>query len=640
MKRNALFICFAAVFACVLFALPTAFGQTEADTVEIAVTYCTVECDSRPIMAEYSDQWLLAAPNEFNHRLMQASFVLAVSSFRDKTRDMEQKDFNVLNFFSRAGFIEPRTDDYNKATSIDTIASAMAYKKAGDTTLIAVAVSGNNYQNEWLSNFTLSDEERAEGFNTASAKVMGRIREYIGEHQLSGPIRLWISGYSRAAAIANITAADATDSGLFDAVFCYTIGTPRTTRDEDADRFDNIFNVINPFDPVPMVPFPEWGYRRYGTDLYLPSIETDSDYYSMVSEANEVSMKVIGAPVSFNPQVNTQLHTVMDFLLFYVRSARSYKDIFQSGILDLWTTREYKTLLVNIANYIDNLDDITFYEMKEFYYFLDYLCQIAYSSFRGQKFHPDDLYWDPGLSIQENLMHEHYDSAYLVWIFSSEDPDKIYMKEPQYIHYTVLGDVDVDLFDSSGAFIERIDSSGDFLFDPEYAQIPDFSGEISDTLLYAQRNGELTFIVLPADQTFSAVIRSHSDQEVRYSFVEYTVGAIHGDVRYIYYDELSKGDTREGIIDLNVVERLSEEDLAEKGFLVVEPWSRDIVYSPSALMRLENGEIFHPSPLFFLTLASLTLLMAGYVLIILFAGTRTAVKTEVGKIRARKASKG
>ena len=606
---------------------------SENEITRISVSYCAVECDSRPITAEYADAWLLGPPEEYNHKLMQVSFAMAASAFRDNLHDLDQKDYNILDFFSRAGFIEPRTDDYNKITSIDTIATAIAHKTVGDTTLIAVAASGNNYQNEWLSNFTVSDTERSKGFNDAAQKLEGRIFDYITEHELSGKMRIWISGYSRAAAVANIAAADATDSGLFEAVYGYTIGTPRTTKDPDADRFDNIFNVINPFDPIPLMPFPEWGYQRYGVDLYLPAMETDSYYFSKKDLADAVSQKVTGTDLRYNPQVNAELHSIMDYLLFFVQSSNSYKETLQSGILDLLATREYKPLIKNLAEQVDSLDEITIYQAKEFYSFLDYLCQVLYTSFRGQKFHPADLYWNPKISIQENLMHEHYDSPYLSWLFSTDDPDLLFSDAPKYIHYTIVGDVDVELFDSSGDFVERIDSSGDVTNDPAGVQTPGFRGGVSDTLLFAERNGKQTFIVLPMDQTFSAVIHSDTDQEVRYSFVEYSADSLRGNVRYIYYDNLNKNGFYEGMIDLFVLNELTEEDLTDKGFLVIEPWSKETVYSPSAVMKLENTDIFHPSPLFFVTLTGMTFLFVIYILTLSGAGAGHAVKTGIRKVR-------
>lgn len=623
------------VLAILLFFINSlcASAQADGETTQIAVSYCAVECASRPIMAEYSDKWLLAPPNEFNQKLMQVSFVMAASAFRDNTHDLDQRDFNILDFFSRAGYSDPRTDDYNKVTSINTIGSAIAHKKIGEATVIAVAMSGNNYANEWLNNFTVSDEQRSQGFNDAAVKVFERIREYIRDHSLTGELRLWITGYSRAAAIANITAADATDSGLFTAVYGYTIGTPRTTKDQDAERFDNIFNVINPFDPIPLMPFPEWGYRRYGTDLYLPSMETDSDYFIKKYAADSVSMQVTGVPVRFNPQVNAQLHTILDFLLFYVRSSNSYKENFQNGIIQLWESREYEPLLQGIAEKIEQLGDVTIYQLREFYAFLDYLCQVLYTSFRGQKFHPDDLYWNPGLSLQENFMHEHYDSAYLSWIFSSDNPGKVYSDVPKYTHYTILGDVDIELFDSQGRFIEKIARDGSISTDPAVVRTAGFTGGQSSAFLYAERSGKRTLIILPKDQTFSAVIYSHKDQEVRYSLVDYSADAIQANVRYIYYENLKANTFSEGVTDLFVVENLSANDLTERGFFVVEPWTNDTVYSPSAVMKLENADVFHPAPLALLTFSGLILAMTLYILYGAFAGTKNVVKAGVQKVR-------
>lgn len=610
------------------------YAETDQDIIQIAVSYCAVECDSRPIMAEYSDAWLLAPPNEFNQNLMQVSFVMAASAFRDNTHDLDQRDFNILNFFSRAGFTDPRTDDYNRLTSIETIGSAIAHKKAGNATLIAVAMSGNNYNNEWLSNFTVSDEQRSQGFNDAAGRVSQRIREYISEYSLEGELRLWITGYSRAAAVANIAAADATDSGLFEAVYGYTIGTPRTTKDEDAGHYDNIFNVINPFDPVPLMPFPEWGYRRYGTDLYLPAMETDSAYFLKKLHADPVSVQVTGAQVRFNPQVNAQLHMIMDFLLFYVHSAKSYKENFQSAILTLWESRELQPLLEDIAPRIEQMGDITGAQFREFYSFLDYLFQVLYTSFRGQKFHPADLYWNPGLSLQENLMHEHYDSAYLAWIFSSDDPGQIYSDVPQYSHYTVLGDVDVELFDCDGNFIERIESSGQISADPDNVKAPYFTGGQSGTFLFAERRGEQTFIILPKDQTFSAVVFSHKAQEVRFTLIDYSADAIRAEIGYVYHEKMEPDSFYGEVIDPSFPESLSDGALTEKGYEAAEPWINDSVYTPSAVMRLENADIFHPAPLSLVTFSGLALLMFIYILVWSFAGVGVGVKAGIQKVHS------
>ena len=91
---------------------------------------------------------------------MQSSFVLAAAGFRDGEKDLAHKDYNILDFFAQAGFTEPRTIDFDVTPTIDTIGSAMAFKKVGGATLIAVSISGNNYQGEWAGNVMVDDDNR------------------------------------------------------------------------------------------------------------------------------------------------------------------------------------------------------------------------------------------------------------------------------------------------------------------------------------------------------------------------------------------------------------------------------------------------------------------------------------------------
>ena len=51
------------------------------------------------------------------------------------------------------------------------------------------------------------------------------------------------------------------------------------------------------------------------------------------------------------------------------------------------------------------------------------------------------------------------------------------------------------------------------------------------------------------------------------------------------------------------------EELQAMGVLVVEPWSDQVVYSPTAIMRLENDGVSHPS-------AKLLLIVIGVALVL------------------------
>ena len=624
----------------ILLILAAGVQAEEAGLLSATFHYSGASKEQQTITIEYSDDWLLQPDTEYNHKLMQASFGLAAAGFRDKEHDLSQKDYNILDFFDQLGFEKPRTEDFNRITTINTIGTAMAHKKIGDVTVIAVSVSGNNYQNEWQSNLTVDDENRPEGFNSAAEKVEGRLWKYIEDNELSGRLRLWISGYSRAAAVSNITAADVTDSGKFEAVFGYTIATPRTTRDTDAGRYRNIFNIINPFDPVPLVPYPEWGFVRYGTDLFLPSQETDSKYAEKKVLTDAYCMEAKGRGLHYNPQVNAQLHTIMDFSLFFINSANSYKGTFQSGILDFWKNRSLDVLVGDILSRLSSLPEITKYQFDEFFGMMDYLMQVAYTDLTITKYHHKNRLWDTSLSLQENLMHEHYDESYRCWLFSTDDPDSLFMNDPRYIHYSVRGDVDAEVYDMDNRFVLRIGRDGKISEDVGDAQIFREREIVqSPVKLFGFRQDEQTQIFLPMDQEYMVILFSPAEQEISASYVMYSAKELRGNVQYTIHEKMNQNDLYYGNVNPAALESLSDEDMLEYGFSKVEPWSREVVYSPAALAKLENDGVFHPSPAVFLTFGGLILMLGLYLLVLAIAGMIHGVKKTAKVIRARRAAR-
>lgn len=128
-------------------------------------------------------------------------------------------------------------------------------------------------------------------------------------------------GHSRGGAIANIVAAQADDElageaagslGLAagDAVACYTFAAPATTLggQAHAERYTNIYNVVNPSDIVPYLPLASWGYARYGEDLYLPAFD-DAGFEAAYREMDELFERAVGAPCPYDP---ADAHTVRD----------------------------------------------------------------------------------------------------------------------------------------------------------------------------------------------------------------------------------------------------------------------------------------------------------------------------------------
>lgn len=111
---------------------------------------------------------------------------------------------------------------------------------------------------------------------------------YVKDNKLSdGKLKILITGHSRGAAVANLLGAKIDDNSLKNSnfsvsisnkdVFVYTFATPNTTsiKERDDQKYNNIYNIVNPEDFVTKVMPSKWGYGRYGKSYVLPSKSTD-----------------------------------------------------------------------------------------------------------------------------------------------------------------------------------------------------------------------------------------------------------------------------------------------------------------------------------------------------------------------------
>ena len=181
----------------------------------------------------YSDGFFLQDAEEYHHDLAQLSIGMAIASFRGAFDDLPDVNTYITEFFDQAGFTGISMHDYDKAPSPYTMSSCIARKEiaaeGGNFTLVAVALCGANYGDEWASNLTVGNGERHEGFANAAELVENRVLGYlVREGLLDKKVKIWISGFSRAGAVAGITGADLTEMGIVPAsdLFVYTFASP------------------------------------------------------------------------------------------------------------------------------------------------------------------------------------------------------------------------------------------------------------------------------------------------------------------------------------------------------------------------------------------------------------------------------
>ena len=570
---------FIAILSAVLLLLSAcaAFAET-AELPTIAVEFDAFN-DFRTWEFPYEDSLFLLSSDQYHHDLARASFGMVVSAFRDKRVDSEHQGGNLKDYFSKAGFEQIRLYGYSQDTDANTISCGIASKKIEDFTLIAVGICGAGYGKEWAGNFDVGDEERHVGFNTASQTVQQRIREYIEEYVPNGKRKMWVSGFSRAAAVSNITAADMTDSGLFEEVFGYCFAAPRTTRSKG--QYPNIYNILGTMDVVPQIPFADWGYERFGVDLFTPAQETNSDYFPKAVAASAVNKAFKNESFRNNPEVNEQLHTVLDYLLDLMPTSADYAAILQQPIRSVILSQDTEFSLQMLAEALDNINTQVVDVEAKIDALIDYLQVITYTYLAGNERQVNDGSWNETDSVTGNMMLEHKPYTYLVWLFSTDDPRVLYSDEGVSLRALISGNVDLSVSDAQGEVL-TLKADGTFV------SHADVNNDTTRPDLFAMRMGSQSIVNLPKDQDYTITVTPLKDETIVYVGSVYRTGRIKREIESISSVKGTPGKP----ITLKSLAGTDAKGLIGDHDYLVNPFAA-ISYTPAMMTRLESADVFH-----------------------------------------------
>lgn len=235
----------------------------------------------------YSDRYFDYDSSIYNPSLSTMSLCLELSSWASYETDVwEEKTRNARKLLDEIGFVDfAQNEFWSDSPSTESIGVVAAHKELADSTLIALPVRGGKYYNEWGSNVAVGIDGEHTGFAQGRDNVVKFLEEYIIDHNITGRVKIWLVGYSRGGAVANLVAGYLNENELpngatlaFEDLYCYAFEPPQGALLEKADNdtdYSNIHNIVNPNDIVPMVAPADWNFARYNTtSRLLPTVTT------------------------------------------------------------------------------------------------------------------------------------------------------------------------------------------------------------------------------------------------------------------------------------------------------------------------------------------------------------------------------
>lgn len=278
--------------------------------VLVVLLIVSLSLDATIVLADSPQDALFQQDStEFNLDLATFSLSLCQAAYGDTSANVEKA-------LASYGFVNDTVYDsgsYKNSSRLgtDLVGYSFAHKRiicgGKDFTLVSVVIRGTSGDSEWLSNFNINDSGSSpaihEGFRKAEKSLLASLNNYVKSlNSDKTDTKFLITGHSRGAAVANLLAADLSQSEQLAAqsnIYGYTFATPNVAKIA-SNNYLNIFNAVNPADIVTEIPLAKWGYSRYGVTYSLPDI-------------SQVNGETLAATQKILSQLQSMAPTVQDF---------------------------------------------------------------------------------------------------------------------------------------------------------------------------------------------------------------------------------------------------------------------------------------------------------------------------------------
>lgn len=361
-------------------ALPRAEAAAKSQTVGRAVPAGNYTMSFRSELSQmdieheyyYSDSFFAHTSVQYDHQLALATLGMVTAAFNTWASDAKYwangdvgRENSLDAAYTKLGFgdVKYRYYDVDVGKAGDFVGWSTARKtitlNGKRTTIVALILRGGGYGGEWVSNLHTGTGHAHSGFIIPVHEVFADLKNYLAAAQQKGGlgvVKLWMGGYSRGAAVANLLAARVNRElpGLERGnVFVYTFATPVALGPQDypdlQQDYDNnhnadgslkeswgesnIFNIISSGDIVPHLLPEEWSFHRNGNDRFLPSTRNEEE----LEDLNEMGKNDFGpTPLDFSwLATDKETDEVMLRMEEYFISRENYHEKYEAALMDM-----------------------------------------------------------------------------------------------------------------------------------------------------------------------------------------------------------------------------------------------------------------------------------------------------------------
>ncbi len=207
------------------------------------------------------------------------------------------------------------SEDYEQEEDKDTVLFSLAHKKIGNDDLVALTMSGYKYSHQWENNLTIGKTGNHAGFASGAQKVLPTLIQYLAKYNEP---KVFVNGYSRTAAIANLITTYLFDNELVDEAnyYAYLFETPKGVSASNEKEYNSVFNIVNSADLVTYVAPTEYGLKRIGKDIELYSDKADEIIQAFNPDLQLGEFK----PKPLDPETpeDTHYENDVEFLQFFL----------------------------------------------------------------------------------------------------------------------------------------------------------------------------------------------------------------------------------------------------------------------------------------------------------------------------------